>query len=376
MKNFINRALVAKKHLKLFFALFAMLALCVGNAWGAETATGSWDLTTSSSEWTSDGCVTYFSQPYGIKKKGAYIINKNISDFINYSSTATNIEIGVKSLCNGATTSVLAVSLVDVSGNVIGASQTITPDNASAASKTTYKYVTFTSNLENVAGYKVECTTFGKNVLINGTSYEITYTPSSGGETPGTGGETPGEGGGEDPETPETGGTVTYTVSTATAVTTTGNVPQGSTAVLSGTGSLNSGFIQCSNGKNHTLTLTGYEGYMITGVTIHVKSNSSKGTGSFSVMAGSTAIASITESAFNTSSWNGSWNTTGVDKTLTMTNDSYKIQSGENVTLTINCKSGSSNYNSLYVKSYTITYKPVSSSGSGTEEPVDSLTAK
>ena len=29
MKNFINRALVAKKKLKLFFALFAMLALHV-----------------------------------------------------------------------------------------------------------------------------------------------------------------------------------------------------------------------------------------------------------------------------------------------------------------------------------------------------------
>ena len=36
MKNFINRALVAKKHLKLFFALFAMLAINVGNAWGAD----------------------------------------------------------------------------------------------------------------------------------------------------------------------------------------------------------------------------------------------------------------------------------------------------------------------------------------------------
>ena len=199
---------------------------------------------------------------------------------------------------------------------------------------------------------------------------KVTYTPSTGG------GEDSGEGGGEDPvdPIPGAGGTVTYTVSSVTEVSTTGNVPQGSTAVLSGTGSLNSGFIQCTNGKNHTLTLTGYEGYMITGVTIHVKSNSSKGTGSFSVMAGSTAIASITESAFNTSSWNGSWNTTGVDKTLTMTNDSYEIQSGENVTLTINCKSGSSNYNSLYVKSYTITYIPVTSSGGGTEETVPSLT--
>ena len=40
MKNFINRALVAKKHLKLFFALFAMLTLGVGNAWAeSETVT-------------------------------------------------------------------------------------------------------------------------------------------------------------------------------------------------------------------------------------------------------------------------------------------------------------------------------------------------
>ena len=36
MKNFINRALVAKKKIKLFLALFTMLALNVGNAWGEE----------------------------------------------------------------------------------------------------------------------------------------------------------------------------------------------------------------------------------------------------------------------------------------------------------------------------------------------------
>lgn len=162
-----------------------MLALNVGNAWG-ETVSNTWDLTASSSDWTNEGCVTYFSQPYGIKKKGAYIINKNISDFINYSSTATSIKIGVKSLCNGTTPSKLTVSLVDKSGNVVGTGLEITPDNASAASKTTYKYVTFTSNFANIAGYKVECTTFGKNVLINGTSYEITYTPSSGGGEGGT----------------------------------------------------------------------------------------------------------------------------------------------------------------------------------------------
>ena len=165
----------------------------------SETVSNTWDLTSSSSVWTSEGCVTYFSQPYGIKKNGAYIINKNISDFIKYSSTATSIKIGVKSLCNGATSSKLTVSLVDASGNVVGTGLEITPDNATAANKTTYKYVTFTSNFANIAGYKVECTTFGKNVLINGTSYEITYTPSAGG------GETPGEGGGEDPIDPTPG---------------------------------------------------------------------------------------------------------------------------------------------------------------------------
>lgn len=47
MKNFINRALVAKKEIKLFFALLAMLALNVGNAWGAET-TVSWTATANS----------------------------------------------------------------------------------------------------------------------------------------------------------------------------------------------------------------------------------------------------------------------------------------------------------------------------------------
>ena len=157
--------------------------------------------------------------------------------------------------------------------------------------------------------------------------------------------------------------TVTYTVSTATAVTSSGTAPTGSSASLSGTGSLNSGFIQCTNGKSHTLTLTGYDGYKITAITINVKSNSSKGTGSFSVVAGSTEIASIAESAFNTANWNGGWSTSGVDKELTMTDDAYEIQEDENVTFTISCKSGSSNYNSLYISSWAITYEAV---GGGT----------
>ena len=344
------------KHLKLFFALFAMLALGVGNAW-AETAISfgfsNWDDVTESFSSTDKDEVTQTVD--GIKvtyTRNGSSLYANTSAIRFYKSNTLKFDAptgySIQSIAFTCTS-----YKTDITSDV--GTCTATSSNLSWSGDATSVTFTRPSSASNYA-------------TITGAT--VTLAATSGGSTP-----DPGTGeGGEDPETPGTGGTVTYTVSSVTAVTTTGNVPQGSTAVLSGTGSLLSGFIQCSNGKNHTLTLTGYEGYMITGVTIHVKSNSSKGTGSFSVMAGSTTIASITESAFNTSSWNGSWNTTGVDKTLTMTNDSYEIQSGENVTLTINCKSGSTNYNSLYVKSYTITYKPVSSSGSGSEEPAYSVT--
>ena len=153
------------------------------------------------------------------------------------------------------------------------------------------------------------------------------------------------------------GATVTYTVTGASAVSTTGTAPAGSSATLSGTGSYTSSWIQCTYGKNKVLTLSGYNGYKITGITIYVKSNASKGTGSFTAVAGSTTIASIAESAFNSANWNGSWNSTGVSKVLTMSNNSYEIQKNESVVLTIACKSGSNNYNSLYIQSYTITYE-------------------
>ena len=136
-------------------------------------ASYEWDLTTESSDWTNSGCVTYFSQPYGIKKVNAYIVNTTIADFTK--ATPSNISVSVKSLCNGATTSILTVYLVDSNGEVVGSGIEITPDNASAASKTTYKEVVFTSSLAGATGIMVKCTTFGKNVLINGVKYTVTY---------------------------------------------------------------------------------------------------------------------------------------------------------------------------------------------------------
>ena len=163
------------KFIKRLFTVLLILLGMGNSAWGA-TKSNSWS---GASEWdgfTKSNCETYFSHPYGMKKKDAYIMNKSISDFST--SNVTSIKIGVKSLCNGATTSVLTVFLVNSSGTTIGSGMTITPVNASAASATTWQYVTFTTNLSGVTGFKVQCTTFGKNVLVNGASYEITYTPT------------------------------------------------------------------------------------------------------------------------------------------------------------------------------------------------------
>ena len=152
--------------------------------------------------------------------------------------------------------------------------------------------------------------------------------------------------------------TVTYTVSTATAVTATGTAPDGSSATLAGSGTLNSGFIQCTASQNKTLTLSGFNGYKITAITISVKSNSKKGSGSFSVTAGSTTLAEITTAAFNDGSWNGTYSTSAVDKVLTMSDDDYEIQENEDVTFTL-----AATVNSLYIQSWTITYESVSGGG-------------
>ena len=137
----------------------------------AEPKSYEWDLTSVSNDWTANDCVSYFAQPYGIKKANAYIVNKSISDFAN----ASKISVSVKSLCNGATTSKLTVYLVDATGKAIGDGQVIIPDNISNASKTTYKEVIFNSVDSKVTGLMIKCTTFGKNVLINGVKYTVNY---------------------------------------------------------------------------------------------------------------------------------------------------------------------------------------------------------
>ena len=155
---------------------------------------------------------------------------------------------------------------------------------------------------------------------------------------------------------------VTYTVSSTSAVATSGTAPAGSSAAYSSTyGTKN----QLTGGNSMTLTLSGYAGCKITGIKLSMKSNSSKGAGSFSMKVGDTTLSSISDSKFNTSSWYGAWSTSYVDVTPTMSNADYTIADDENVVITI-----AATANSLYCQSFTITYEGNGGEGGGeTPEP-------
>ena len=146
---------------------------------------------------------------------------------------------------------------------------------------------------------------------------------------------------------------VKYTVSSTSAVTVSGKAPTGSSADYSSTYST-----KCQLTKNNsmTLTLSGYDGCKISGLTLSMKSNSGGGAGNMSMKIGSTTAASISTAKFNTSSWHGLWSTSYVDVTPSVT--AAIVGNGEKIVITI-----AATENSLYCQSFTLTYEPSSSGG-------------
>ena len=146
--------------------------------------------------------------------------------------------------------------------------------------------------------------------------------------------------------------TVTYTVATTTSVTSTGIAPEGASATFKNTYTTKD---QITSGKSQTLTLSGYQNNKITGIVLSMHSNAKKGAGTFSAVAGTTTIASIS-SATNFNQWfdNTSFGTSYRDVTAKLTNANYTIQSGEDVVITITATT-----NSLYCQSFKITYEEV-----------------
>ncbi|MBR4849493.1 MAG: hypothetical protein IKV09_01025 [Alistipes sp.] len=144
--------------------------------------------------------------------------------------------------------------------------------------------------------------------------------------------------------------TVTYTVSSTSACTTSGTAPTGSSATYAQTYNTKE---QITANNSATFTLKGYEGATIKGMTLNMKSNASKGEGKFSVVAGSTTLASIS-SATTFNQWydNTSYGSTYRDVHVTLTNDTYVIKSGDNVVVKFEAT-----INSIYIHSITIDYE-------------------
>ena len=161
---------------------------------------------------------------------------------------------------------------------------------------------------------------------------------------------------------PAAGTSVTYTVESTSKVNVTGTAPEGSSATYASTYNTK---CQLTNGNSMTLTLSGFEGNKITGITLSMRSNKSGGKGSLTAVAGTTTIASIADAAFNTASWNGAWSTEYVDITPKLTKDNYSIKKDENVVITI-----AASANSLYCQSFTIEYDEADPAPT----PVDSMT--
>ncbi len=144
---------------------------------------------------------------------------------------------------------------------------------------------------------------------------------------------------------------VTYTISSKNTLTTTETAPTGSSATIVETYSTSK---QMTLGNSQTLTLSGYNGYKITSITLSMKSNKSGGAGklSYSTNGGNSYTYLIGTSSsglsFNNSAWNGDWSTTYVSITKNV-----KIEpTTSNLIIKIEATA-----NSLYCQSYTLTYE-------------------
>ncbi|MCE1155082.1 MAG: hypothetical protein LWW91_02980, partial [Bacteroidales bacterium] len=109
------------------------------------------------------------------------------------------------------------------------------------------------------------------------------------------------------------GATVTYTISAKNTLTTSGTAPVGSSATIVETYSTSK---QMTSGNSQTLTLSGYNGYKITSITLSMRSNSSSGAGNliYKIDGGSDQTI-ISTNGFNNAAWYGAWSSSYVPVT-------------------------------------------------------------
>ena len=323
------------------------------------------------------------------RNEGAEYLQGNRNPFIDHPEYACkiwgNTNSTTKSICDNATypTDAHTAGIRTDDGYSIGTSNTTV---YSLAVGETVNFLPFVDGAYNssvswsLSNYEVASSIYyGRDSYTNGVTIEglaagtsvltVSYSYSDNGETKyatasvtitvtASGGG--GSSGGGQAEGVENLTSATYTVSSTSAVTKTGTAPATSSASYSQTYSTKE---QITSGNSATLTLSGYSGKVITGITLNMHSNGDKGAGSFTASVGNDPIAS-TSGKFDTWYDNTSFGTTNRDVTVTLTNSSRIVGSGEDVTLTIQGTT-----NSLYIHSFTITYgTPSEQGGSGSEE--------
>lgn len=144
--------------------------------------------------------------------------------------------------------------------------------------------------------------------------------------------------------------TVKYTVASTTSVTASGEAPEGSAATFKNTYTTKD---QLTANNSMTFTLSGYTGKTIKKVILSMHSNKNAGSGTFSLVAGTTVLAEInTAKAFNTWYDNAIYTQTYKDVNVTMLDDGYSIGNDEKVILKI-----AATVKSLYCQSVTIVYE-------------------
>ena len=155
--------------------------------------------------------------------------------------------------------------------------------------------------------------------------------------------------------TPIAAHNVVYTVTSTSAVSTSGSAPAGSSATYASTYTTK---CQLTSGNSMTLTLSGFDGKKITGLTLSMKSNKSGGSG-WMYMARknggtltnfATIATESTPKAFNSSDWYGAWSQSYVDVDVDVTPTT--IGTGEQIVIYIKATA-----NSLYCESFSLTYQ-------------------
>ena len=146
---------------------------------------------------------------------------------------------------------------------------------------------------------------------------------------------------------------VTYTVTSTKAVSTSGTAPTGSSATYSSTYTTS---CQLISGKKMTLTLSGYAGKKITGLTLSMHSNANKGAGYLDAKIGTKTFASLGSSTsgvtfnkwYDNTKYSSQYNDVTVGVTATA------VEDNEDIVIVIGATT-----NSLYCQSIKLTYEDV-----------------